>query len=427
MRTFMLLVLLAALVVTPTLAQDEGPPRTGIRPDAPPYAIRGPHTVGFMTFSDGNTERPITGAIWYPALNPERVEEAIVYDHGVGDVAPSPVWNEGIGRAILDAAPNNGAGPYPLVISSHGLGGPIYAIAYLHEQLASHGFVVIAPNHPGNTFRDNMTVNSDEAWKAFSEAAFDSLVMRPKDISQTIDYAETLAGPDGAMSGVIDMEHVGVIGYSFGGYTALAAAGGQLDFSGISALCESGVPGSALTNMMCTFHAEDLPDLEARLLEVAGVQAEPGKMWPSFGDERIDAIVPLAPGGGSVVISDEGYADIVAPMLIVRLGGDQVAVPSYNADRAWEFSSSPFKLMITLENADHFLLGQCPPNLVDNFPGMFPSCSDPVWDMERAHDLTNHFVTAFLLDVLKGDAEAHAALLPDAVNFPGVGYETTMR
>jgi hypothetical protein len=43
--------------------------------------------------------------------------------------------------------------------------------------------------------------------------------------------------------------------------------------------------------------------------------------------------------------------------------------------------------------------------------------------MDRAHDLINHFTTAFLLDVLKGDKDAHAALAPDAVSFPGITYQ----
>ena len=43
--------------------------------------------------------------------------------------------------------------------------------------------------------------------------------------------------------------------------------------------------------------------------------------------------------------------------------------------------------------------------------------------MDRAHDLINHLTTAFLLDVLKGDKEAHKALAPDVVNFPGITYE----
>jgi hypothetical protein len=52
-------------------------------------------------------------------------------------------------------------------------------------------------------------------------------------------------------------------------------------------------------------------------------------------------------------------------------------------------------------------------------------CTDPVWDMQRAHDLINHFVTAFLLAELKGDAAAAAALAPENVAFPGLQYETT--
>ena len=54
-------------------------------------------------------------------------------------------------------------------------------------------------------------------------------------------------------------------------------------------------------------------------------------------------------------------------------------------------------------------------------------CFDPVWDKKRVLDLIDHFSTAFLLDTLKGDKAAHAALLPDAVNFPGIEYATTMK
>ena len=45
--------------------------------------------------------------------------------------------------------------------------------------------------------------------------------------------------------------------------------------------------------------------------------------------------------------------------------------------------------------------------------------------MQRAHDLTNHFVTAFLLTMLKGDREAAKALAPENVTFTGIKYETT--
>jgi len=43
--------------------------------------------------------------------------------------------------------------------------------------------------------------------------------------------------------------------------------------------------------------------------------------------------------------------------------------------------------------------------------------------MNRAHDLINHFTTAFLRDMLTGDILAHAALAPSAVDFAGVTYQ----
>ena len=52
-------------------------------------------------------------------------------------------------------------------------------------------------------------------------------------------------------------------------------------------------------------------------------------------------------------------------------------------------------------------------------------CGDLAAD--RATDLINHFTTAFLLDVLKGDLEAHKALLPEAVTFEEIQYTTTWK
>jgi hypothetical protein len=51
--------------------------------------------------------------------------------------------------------------------------------------------------------------------------------------------------------------------------------------------------------------------------------------------------------------------------------------------------------------------------------------TDPVWDMDRAHDLIDHFITAFLFSVLKDDPAATEALAPENVTFPGIHYATT--
>ena len=82
------------------------------------------------------------------------------------------------------------------------------------------------------------------------------------------------------------------------------------------------------------------------------------------------------------------------------------------------------KSLVAFENGDHMLVvDKCDtmPWLIDM--GAYFFCADTVWDMDRAHDLINHFTTAFLLDVLKGDKDAHAALAPSAVSFPGIEYK----
>ena len=87
---------------------------------------------------------------------------------------------------------------------------------------------------------------------------------------------------------------------------------------------------------------------------------------------------------------------------------------------AWR---STQKAIVALERADQSVFNPvaCNPWLVEI--GSSGPAPIPVWDMDRAHDLINHFTTAFLLSMLKGDAEATAALAPDAVAFPGIEYQ----
>src|SRR5262245_38164164 len=96
---------------------------------------------------------------------------------------------------------------------------------------------------------------------------------------------------------------------------------------------------------------------------------------------------------------------------------------------AYEFAASAQKALVTFVGAEHLMVGTPCENepWMSKHPAYVWFCFDPVWDRERSLDLIHHFSTAFLLDTLKGDHAAHEALLPGAVNFPGIEYATTLK
>jgi predicted dienelactone hydrolase len=118
-----------------------------------------------------------------------------------------------------DAEPALG-GPFPLVIFSHGSGGqPNYAV-YLTEHLASWGYVVAAPSHPGNTSDDCIVCGIDVILRSAGQ--------RLDDVPFVLDAM--LALRDDASSilgGMIDGDRTGVVGHSFGGWTAIFMAPGE--------------------------------------------------------------------------------------------------------------------------------------------------------------------------------------------------------
>jgi predicted dienelactone hydrolase len=120
-------------------------------------------------------------------------------------------------------------------------------------------------------------------------------------------------------------------------------------------------------------------------------------------------------------------AEITLPTLV--MGGTlDGAVPfDWGSRMIYDHITSTEKILVAFELGDHNMFTSTyedAPTTVEMFgKDFYYLYSDPVWDMNRVHDLANHFIMAFLLDQLKGDAEAAAALAPDAVSFPGITYE----
>lgn len=375
----------------------------GLRPDAPQYALRGDYLVGTQAFVIDD-EMPLDITIWYPAFNPENLEESMIYPYAVKLGMPD-MGATVAGNALEDAPYNLDDGSYPLVVLSPGflLGSTIYA--WLAEHLASYGFVVVSPEH-----LEQVDETLSDFWKAS--------ITRPQDIQSVLDYIDAQVTDEGMFAGLIDTERVAVIGHSLGGYTSLAIAGAQMNLDQMSPFCETvqteGHPSAWLCGMILPYATE--------MAELAGLDSVPEGLWESWRDERVDVIIPMA--GDAYMFGEAGLANVSIPVMAIGGTADLGTPYDWGTQPTFDYASSEYKVRVGLENAEHMIFG----STCDALPffteiGFYEMCADPVWDMERAHDLVNHFATAFLLAELQQDSDARVALAPDAITFIGVTYD----
>ncbi len=116
----------------------------------------------------------------------------------------------------------------PLIVVSHGRRGWFGGHHDTAAALADAGFVVAALNHPGDTWRDTSRTDS-----------LSVLVERPADIKRLIDYMLE-SWPEATR---INARRIGLYGFSFGGYTALAVIGGNPEL-------RKGLPGCATSSLL---------------------------------------------------------------------------------------------------------------------------------------------------------------------------------
>jgi predicted dienelactone hydrolase len=115
--------------------------------------------------------------------------------------------------AVLDAPLEGAAAPYPVLLFSHGSCGAPQQSRFLTALLATYGFIVIAPPHPGNTIGEFPTCSSPTALVA-------SLQERPQDMLFVLDQMLLeSANPISPFLGALDPTRIGMAGHSFGGLT----------------------------------------------------------------------------------------------------------------------------------------------------------------------------------------------------------------
>jgi predicted dienelactone hydrolase len=154
--------------------------------------------------------------IWYPAA-PGASEQPIL----IGPEA-HPDFTVGMAAVNATPAPDPVDGKRPVILLSHGFGGSARLMGWFGIAMARQGYVVVAVDHPGNNGLDPITIPG--ALLTWERAA---------DLKRALDAA--LA--DKAIGPHIDRRHVGLAGFSAGGFTALVGAGARVDLAHFQQFC----------------------------------------------------------------------------------------------------------------------------------------------------------------------------------------------
>lgn len=219
----------------------------------------------------------------------------------------------------------------PLIVISHGLGSDRSSHAYLAKHLASYGFAVAVPEHPGSDANQLQALISGRANQVTEP---DEFVNRPLDIKFLLNGLERRSQPDAPFAGRIDLQRVGVVGQSFGGYTALALAGAQINFKHLETDCR---PTDSFNLSLL---------LQCRALELS-------QPVPNLQDDRVKAIIAVNPIGSSLMSSAD-FARIQIPVMLVSSGADTVTPALLEQIRPFTWLQTPEKYLLMLTRGTHF-------------------------------------------------------------------------
>ncbi len=340
---------------------DVGEPDTG-EPD--PYAdlpprpwdslSAGPLNVAYrfeeFTYEPRGDDEPRTlpVSIWYPTL--ESADGAVAF------------YSDGFRRnGVVPGGAPAFAGPAPVMLFSHGHQSINWQSYYWTEFLASHGWIVIAPDHIYGTLLDLPEENN-----------LKSGLYRAQDLLASLDYLQGLGPEDPLTEGVSEM--VAASGHSFGGQTVLVLGGAPIDVEKVLAGCESG----EVTGRICL-----LINPETALVFAEG-----------FFDERVRAVIPKTAPGAEIY--GEGIGEVSTPVYFWTGGKDATLTNEDEGDPIWEALGGGPHRRVDVADAGHFSFS----NMCDFMGGLDwfqdDGCGEEFFDPDELHRLVNGYSLNFL-------------------------------
>lgn len=249
-----------------------------------------------VTFVDESKNRPLPTEIWYPTL--DTLTKKV------------PKVNQKELFKTIETIPNATISneKFPLLIISHGTGGNRFSLTWFIKRMVKAGYVVVSLDHYGNSTFNKIPREFVKWW----ERAIDA------------QYVLTQVLKDNEIGTKIDTSRIGGVGFSLGGYTNIALAGGYVDRT----VREN--ENAKDREMPAEFPATDeIIDFENDSLIVSSYN----KYKNQVKDDRIKAFFVMTPAIGFGFHSKEQTDKITAPIFIVAGKGDLVAPVKNNAEK----------------------------------------------------------------------------------------------
>jgi len=317
---FLLLAGCSTAKVTPdteALHETEEPatstiPQATIETSPYPLGEPGSYHVGklqIQTEDADREDRPVGITVWYPALK-------------TGESKP--------GIPTLNADPDPGGAPYPLILSSTKMAEDLAPV------LVSHGFTWAS-------------VDKIDSYYLMNQQMID----QPLDILFTLD--QVASHPPESLKGMIDAGRAGTIGYSFDGYNSLALSGARIDPQYYLAQCpvpdatSEAITKSSMSAFDCT-PAEKWEEFGAHAGK--GITTSDDGLWQPMTDPRIRAVMSMA-GEGWWLFGEKGLAAVDRPVLIIVASSDALFAEN---TLIFKFLGVADKTLIQFNGEDHMMI-----------------------------------------------------------------------
>lgn len=248
-----------------------------------------------------------------------------------------------------------------LIVITHGLASNRQTFSYLGEHLASHGFAVAIVEH------DDINLNKFDGFLSGTERFPEpnNLIDQPLDVKYVLDKLERETRTNSSLKNRINLQQVGVVGQSFGGYTSLALAGGKLIADPQAPRCQTEDYQSLLLDLSslakCTFNEISEVDYQLK-------------------DPRVKAVIALNPM--AKIFGQAGIASIDIPTMLISGTNDLIMPPVAEQIKPFTWLNSDLdKYLVLVKPGTHFSflregLGVLP--VPDTAVGVSPTLAYPL-------------------------------------------------